>query len=212
MSEPTANRVGYATTSEGQGLAWASTGHEARLQRFVAELRSNNISLDNLRSLAHSGIPDKKGLRALTWKVANNADSACTAYASVQVPLSICKSVLQLLLGYLPVNATQWDKVLKQRRATYREFCQVSNVSSVLVVASICLARVYIYWMAQDLIIKPGTGQAAFGTDADHPLSQHSNSRWNAFFQVDTACTVTARRAQLHNRQSQCLCAAMAVQ
>ena len=64
------NRGGLATSSdENAGLAGAASTHQARLQRFLAELQSNRISLSNLRSLAFYGIPDKKGLRALTWKV-----------------------------------------------------------------------------------------------------------------------------------------------
>lgn len=67
------NRGGTATTSPSgsptKTLSGTASAHQARLQRFLGELQSNNISLSNLKALAFHGIPDKKGLRALTWKV-----------------------------------------------------------------------------------------------------------------------------------------------
>lgn len=37
--------------------------------RFKQELLASRINLDELRRLAFQGIPDKDGLRAMTWKV-----------------------------------------------------------------------------------------------------------------------------------------------
>jgi hypothetical protein len=42
---------------------------EARISRFKQELLASRINLDELRRLAFQGIPDKDGLRAMTWKV-----------------------------------------------------------------------------------------------------------------------------------------------
>ena len=42
---------------------------EARVSRFKQELLASRINLDELRRLAFQGIPDKDGLRAMTWKV-----------------------------------------------------------------------------------------------------------------------------------------------
>lgn len=42
---------------------------EARVSRFKQELLASRINLDELRRLSFQGIPDKDGLRAMTWKV-----------------------------------------------------------------------------------------------------------------------------------------------
>jgi hypothetical protein len=42
---------------------------EARVSRFKQELLASRINLHELRRLAFQGIPDKDGLRAMTWKV-----------------------------------------------------------------------------------------------------------------------------------------------
>lgn len=42
---------------------------ETRISRFKQELLASRINLDELRRLAFQGIPDKDGLRAMTWKV-----------------------------------------------------------------------------------------------------------------------------------------------
>jgi hypothetical protein len=42
---------------------------ESRVSRFKQELLASRINLDELRRLAFQGIPDKDGLRAMTWKV-----------------------------------------------------------------------------------------------------------------------------------------------
>jgi hypothetical protein len=42
---------------------------EARISTFKQELLASRIDLDELRRLAFQGIPDKDGLRAMTWKV-----------------------------------------------------------------------------------------------------------------------------------------------
>lgn len=42
---------------------------EARVSRFKQELLASRINLPELRRLAFQGIPDRDGLRAITWKV-----------------------------------------------------------------------------------------------------------------------------------------------
>lgn len=42
---------------------------EARVSQFKQELLASRINLDELRRLAYQGIPDRDGLRAMTWKV-----------------------------------------------------------------------------------------------------------------------------------------------
>lgn len=64
---------------------------------------------------------------------------------------------LQLLLGYLPADRSEWSAVLKQKRATYQQFCD-------------------------ELIIDPKKQDGT--VREDHPLSQSQDSKWNAFFKV----------------------------
>lgn len=52
-----------------QGAARPTVPLEARVSRFKQELLASRINLDELRRLAFQGIPDKDGLRAMTWKV-----------------------------------------------------------------------------------------------------------------------------------------------
>lgn len=59
------------------------------------------------------------------------------------------------MLNYLPPDKKQWGALLEQKRAAYQHF-------------------------KQELIIDPKEHSAA----ADHPLSQSSDSKWNAFFKV----------------------------
>ncbi|WIA33086.1 hypothetical protein OEZ86_006240 [Tetradesmus obliquus] len=70
---------------------------ESRISRFKQELLASRINLDELRRLAFQGIPDKDGLRAITWK---------------------------LLLGYLPPDPSEWDEVLARKRTQYLLFCE----------------------------------------------------------------------------------------
>eukprot|EP00879_Flechtneria_rotunda_P005730 GHRR01006031.1.p1 GENE.GHRR01006031.1~~GHRR01006031.1.p1 ORF type:complete len:476 (+),score=176.35 GHRR01006031.1:122-1549(+) len=70
---------------------------EVRVSQFKQELLASRINLDELRRLAFQGIPDKDGLRSMTWK---------------------------LLLGYLPPDPSEWDKVLARKRTEYFLFCE----------------------------------------------------------------------------------------
>lgn len=51
--------------------ARASIPVEARVSRFKQELLASRMDMDALRSLAFYGVPDKDGLRAITWKVSS---------------------------------------------------------------------------------------------------------------------------------------------
>ena len=77
---------------------------------------------------------------------------------------------LQILLNYLPPDRRQWKGLLEQKRAAYQQF-------------------------RQELIIDPKKQEQSAA--ADHPLSQSSDSRWNAYFKVSMgACIV--RSLTLH--------------
>lgn len=69
---------------------------------------------------------------------------------------------LQILLNYLPPDRRQWKGLLEEKRAAYQQF-------------------------KQELIIDPKKQEHSAA--ADHPLSQSSDSRWNAYFKVSvSAC------------------------
>ncbi len=70
---------------------------------------------------------------------------------------------LQLLLGYLPPDRGEWEGVLRQKRAAYQQF-------------------------REELIIDPKKQDGCTG--GDHPLSQSTDSKWNAFFKVP-ACALS---------------------
>jgi hypothetical protein len=59
--------------------ARASVPLESRVSRFKQQLLASRIDLHELRRLSMQGIPDKDGLRAITWKVG--------AYLSASLPL-----------------------------------------------------------------------------------------------------------------------------
>jgi hypothetical protein len=55
---------------------------ESRVSRFKQELLASRINLDELRRLAFQGIPDKDGLRAITWKVLCSSNSSSSSTIS----------------------------------------------------------------------------------------------------------------------------------
>lgn len=65
-----------------------------KLKSDLESQRNHIIDLRKLRRLASQGIPDKGSHRAVTWRV---------------------------LLGYLPVELSQWEDVLKKERDLYRK-------------------------------------------------------------------------------------------
>lgn len=67
---------------------------------------------------------------------------------------------MQILLNYLPPDRKEWKTLLEQKRAAYQQF-------------------------RQELIIDPK--KQDHSAAADHPLSQSSDSKWNAYFKVCTA-------------------------
>lgn len=66
---------------------------------------------------------------------------------------------VQCFLNYLPPDRKQWKELLEQKRAAYQQF-------------------------KQELIIDPQKQEQSAA--ADHPLSQSSDSKWNAYFKVST--------------------------
>ncbi|KAK9835253.1 hypothetical protein WJX84_005521 [Apatococcus fuscideae] len=109
--------------------ASGSPAFEVRVRRFKSILEAPTVDVGALKRLTHTGIPDRDGLRALAWKI---------------------------LLGYLPPDRKNWDRLLARKRSEYANFCK-------------------------DLIIDPGRGSELPTTD-DHPLSQNTSSVWNAYF------------------------------
>lgn len=71
----------------------------SRAHAFRAVLAPDVIDLPALRALAYDGVPDdERGLRAAVWR---------------------------LLLGLLPPERAQWERVLRRKRAEYAQFCEV---------------------------------------------------------------------------------------
>lgn len=66
--------------------ARGSAALDERVARFKAELLASRIDLPRLRALAFSGIPDRDGLRAITWKVRAPAEGAGGRGASACSP------------------------------------------------------------------------------------------------------------------------------
>jgi hypothetical protein len=85
---------------------------ESRVSRFKQELLASRINLDELRRLAFQGIPDKDGLRAMTWKVrlhqqqdqqdcSSSRPCRCSCLCSVyttSLPFEIASTVVLLLV------------------------------------------------------------------------------------------------------------------
>ncbi|KAK9818717.1 hypothetical protein WJX74_002076 [Apatococcus lobatus] len=115
-------------TAEEQGAD--SPAFESRVRTFKSTLQASSIDLQELKYLTNSGIPDRDGLRAIVWKI---------------------------LLGYLPPDQKNWDRILARKRNEYANFCK-------------------------DLIIEPSHGSEELPTTDDHPLSQNTSSVWNAYF------------------------------
>ena len=131
----------YGGTPGASGSGRPSLPVEARISRFKQELLASRINLVALRRLAYQGVPDKDGLRAVTWKVRAAAGYSCAMSASELMRSGradwrhapprrcfcfccLCPPV-QLLLGYLPPDASEWDAVLSEKRAQYAQFCEV---------------------------------------------------------------------------------------
>jgi hypothetical protein len=87
-------------SSSSSAAAAAPSGRaasDARVARFKDELLATRVDLKRLRALSFNGIPDRDGLRAITWK---------------------------LLLGYLPPDPAVWDELLARKRTQYLLFCE----------------------------------------------------------------------------------------
>lgn len=63
---------------------------ELRVSQFKQELLASRINLDDLRRLAYQGIPDRDGLRAMTWKVRAvvTADAVILSHERMSNPCS----------------------------------------------------------------------------------------------------------------------------
>ncbi|KAK7094495.1 TBC1 domain family member 13-like [Littorina saxatilis] len=119
---------------------------KARLKTFEDLLGADKIDRGKLRKECYQGCPENN-CRALCWK---------------------------LLLNYLPLQRSEWEKEKAKQRAAYRNFIQ-------------------------ELIIIPGqkakSNLSANGTLADHPLNPNPDSQWQEDFkdndmlmQIDKDC------------------------
>lgn len=140
-----------------------------RIGQFKDKLFANPIDLDALRKLAMHGIPDKDGLRAITWK---------------------------LLLHYLPTDPGLWEQELADKRERYRAFCQEliidpkakDGTSSGSVSEAHTAAASAAAGEASSGSMPPASPSrqplsSQDVTGEDHPLSLGPASRWAAYFQ-----------------------------
>jgi hypothetical protein len=72
-AEIAARQKSQAAEGNGQQLTSTAMPPEARVARFKSALLATKIDLAELRRLAYNGVPDKDGLRAITWKVGRRA-------------------------------------------------------------------------------------------------------------------------------------------
>lgn len=94
---------------------------------------------------------------------------------------------LQLLLGYLPLDRSQWEKTLQRKRAEYEQFCEDLVVDPKRFSAP-GGQRVAPGSQPNPLLLNgtehslEGSLQRVTITHDDHPLSQGTNSRWQEYF------------------------------
>lgn len=105
-----------------------------REKSMVLEISKPRLDIKQIRKLAFEGLPEGE-LRALYWR---------------------------LLLGYLPLDRSQWESELASKRKLYREFLAELRSNPQ------CKEE-----MSEQLVAEEA---------ADHPLSQSASSTWNEFF------------------------------
>lgn len=132
---------------------------QTRTAAFRAALASPVIDLSSLKSLVVAGgIPDQD--------------------------LSLRSQIWQLLLGYLPLDRSQWRSTATRKEAEYFQFCRE------LIVDPRTLGRPPAdLEAAAAAALKPTNEPSGFSplqrttvTQDDHPLSTSNSSRWRAFF------------------------------
>ena len=78
-----------------------------------------------LRRIASQGIPDTAGIRSTVWKV-NSLSLSLTVWRSKYVFDCFLRLVgcflLQLLLGYLPLDRSLWPSEMAKKRSQYKQF------------------------------------------------------------------------------------------
>lgn len=131
-----------------------SVAYESRASLFRQTVESNKISIQELRSLAYDGVPDEKGLRATVWKVSTcswclSNRAMCALHDNSFAVLYCSRIFLQLLLGYLPLDRSQWEKTLQRKRAEYEQFCEVSSTGF------LC-AQTKVHFVLEDQVLFPG--------------------------------------------------------
>jgi hypothetical protein len=133
---------------------------QSRTDAFRAALAAPRIDLAALKALVvagggGSGVPETDpSLRALTW---------------------------QLLMGYLPLERSQWKATIAKKEAEYSNFCEE------LIVDPRTLGRPPAELAAAAAaVLDSGAGSSPLRRMAvaaeDHPLSTADTSRWRTFF------------------------------
>ena len=131
----------------------AASSYRERLQLFQDILcRSDCVDMKRLRAAAFdAGIPDDHNYRSLAWKV------CLPVCLSVRLCLLLIRSdkghSLQLLLGYLGTDKSEWEQTLSKKRNLYKNF------------------------VTELILCDPLQNQKD-----DHPLNPAPNSQWNVYF------------------------------
>lgn len=101
---------------------------------------------------------------------------------------------MQLLLNYLPPETQLWPQFLAEKRAAYRVFCKV--IAGFPTCWQVMPSNTYKdnFMRMQELVVVPQDRGAK--SHKDHPLSQHNDSRWAAFFKVSQGAVSPALNSQ----------------
>jgi len=115
---------------------------QERIMIYEAALNINPIDLNVIRRLAFQGIPDKPGLRAIYWKI---------------------------LLGFLPLEQSKWEKETKFQRQVYQEWIKELILDP---------HAKYAKYVEEN----PDSSKVEDVTFTDHPLSMSQESTWGQYF------------------------------
>ncbi|KAF9194134.1 hypothetical protein BGZ50_006613, partial [Haplosporangium sp. Z 11] len=100
-------------------------------ERHIDQKDEKAICIKGFKALCFGGIPDKAGLRQICWKV---------------------------LLGYLPLDKSQWESTLMEKRRLYYSF-------------------------VKDLVVETEMDEAGFAQDSDDHPERKDDSEWSLFLQ-----------------------------
>ncbi|KAF9918781.1 hypothetical protein BX616_005790 [Lobosporangium transversale] len=103
----------------------------AQFEKYLAPDDGQVINRQEFKELCFSGIPDKPGLRQICWKI---------------------------LLGYLPLDKSRWNKALMEQRRLYYSF-------------------------VKDLIVEPEIHEPPEGWSVEELANHNDDSEWSLFLQ-----------------------------